>query len=177
MDPAPGDPRHDLGPTPDSTCDSLPGAVPQTLSWDFQVRFIDLNASGHLDNLQILRAVDEARHRLLGVGEPGAAQLLVGLLEHTPSSVTTLVAAHRVDYRRELWFAADPLAITLWVCRLGGSSFDVATEVRQSRDEPIAAVAVTTVVLVDTASGSPWPMSAPVRAALAAYLAPAPALR
>lgn len=177
MDPAPGEPRHDLGPNRDSTPGSIPGASPQTLNWDFQVRFIDLNASGHLDNLQILRAVDEARHRLLGVGEPGAAQLLVGLLEAKPTSVTILVAAHRVDYRRELWFAADPLAIRVWICRLGASSFDVATEVRQTRDDPLAAVVVTTVVLLDTAHGSPWPMSAPVRAALAAYLGPAPTLR
>ena len=70
MDPALGDSRHDpaVGSGASSAVDSAQG--PRTFAWDFQVRFIDLNASGHLDNLQILRAVDEARHRLLGVGEP-----------------------------------------------------------------------------------------------------------
>ncbi len=181
MDPAPGDSRHDpaVGSAAGSAVGSTVGSAqgPRTFSWDFQVRFIVLNASGHLDNLQILRAVDEARHRLLGVGEPGAAPLLVGLLADAPAHVATLVAAHRVEYRRELWFAAAPLDITLWVCRVGGSSFDVATEVRQSPAEPIAAVAVTPVVLVDTTTRSPWPLSAPVRAALTAYLGPAPTLR
>lgn len=69
---------------------------------------MDLNASGHLDNLQILRAVDEARHRLLGVGEPGGPQILAGLLQPAPPEVAMLVAAHRVEYRRELWYAAAP---------------------------------------------------------------------
>ncbi len=174
MDPAPGDPHH-LAPSADP--DHPTTGSPQRFSWDFQVRFMDLNASGHLDNLQILRAVDEARHRLLGVREPGGPQVIDGILAFAPPAVTMLLAAHRVEYRRELWYAAEPLALTLWVCRLGSSSFDVATEVRQRPDGPVAAVAVTTVVLVDADVGRPWPMSELVGAALAAYLDAPPGLR
>ena len=146
-------------------------------TWSFQVRFMDLNPSGHLDNLQILRAVDEARHRLLGVREPGGPPVLSGLIDGAPIQVTMLVAAHRVEYRRELWLSSDPLELTLWVCRVGGSSFDVATEVRQSTGAPVAALAVTTVVLMDPSVGAAWALSDPIRAALAAYSGPAPAFR
>ena len=174
MDPAPGEPRH-LAPS--ANPDHPKTGSEQRFSWDFQVRFIDLNASGHLDNLQILRAVDEARHRLLGVGEPGGPQILAGLLQPAPPEVAMLVAAHRVEYRRELWYAAAPLSLTLWVCRIGTSSLDVATEVRQTLADPVGALAITTVVLVDTARGGPWPLTGEVRAALAAYEGPAPAFR
>jgi acyl-CoA thioester hydrolase len=174
MEPAPGDSHH-LASCADPD-HPTPGS-PQRFSWDFQVRFMDLNASGHLDNLQILRAVDEARHRLLGVGEPGGPQVLVGLLEPAPPEVAMLVAAHRVEYRRELWYAAAPLSLSLWVCRVGTSSLDVATEVRQTPADPVGALALTTVVLIDTAAQAPWPLSDQVRATLAAHSGPAPAFR
>ncbi len=88
-----------------------------------------------------------------------------------------LVAAHRVEYRRELWYAAAPLSLSLWVCRVGTSSLDVATEVRQTPADPVGALALTTVVLIDTAAQAPWPISDQVRARLAAYSGPAPAFR
>jgi acyl-CoA thioester hydrolase len=170
MDPALREARHDAAEDPATS----PG---RRFTWSFQVRFMDLNPSGHLDNLQILRAVDEARHRLLGVREPGGPPVLSGLIDGAPIQVTMLVAAHRVEYRRELWLSSDPLELTLWVCRVGGSSFDVATEVRQSTGAPVAALAVTTVVLMDPSVGAAWALSDPIRAALAAYSGPAPAFR
>ncbi len=140
-------------------------------------RVEDVNVAGHLDNLAILRAVDEGRNEFLGMPRlPG----LPGVFDGFGAGVAPFVVAHRAEYRRELHHApAVPLEVTLWICRLGSSSLDVAAEVRQSSGAPVALVATTTVVLMTfTDEGiRRWQVDEPARAALAAYLHEAPAFR
>ncbi len=148
------------------------------LSWRYPARVSDLNPGGHLDNLHILRVADETRFQLLGMREPSGATITPGLLDQAPRRVVSLVAAHRADYLRELWYSpTEPLQSQLWVCRLGGSSFDLACEIRQDPQAPVAARVVTTIVLVDLDAGAPWALDDTVRGALTAYLGPPPGLR
>ena len=145
--------------------------------WGFHPRFVDLNAGGHLDNVAVLRAIDEGRHRLLGVGEAGGPRLVSGLLDSTPQAVMPMVVGHHINYVRELQYAADPLEITAWVRRLGRTPFEVATEVRQGPRQEVAAIAVTAVVTVDTSTHAPWVISEDLRETLAAYAGPSPPVR
>ena len=193
MSPAPGDPHHDpVTETSGSASDRAlgpagPGApgsgeaptVPgKRFEWRYQVRVSDLNPGGHVDNLHILRVADEARFHLLGRREPGGSRLVLsGCLDALPDGKDELVAANRVDYLRELWFADVPLHVAVWVCRLGRSSFDLAAEIRQTPEEPPATRLVTTFVLYDRTTGAPWELDAAVRGALAAYLGDPPKLR
>jgi acyl-CoA thioester hydrolase len=170
MDLAPGEPRHDPADAPDEP-------VSRRLVWPFHPRFADLNAARHMDNVTVLRAVDEARHRLLGFGTEGGSVFGGGLLDRAPATVQPLVVGHRINYLRELTVAAEPLELTLWVCRLGRTSFDVATEVRQRAGGPLAAVAVSSLATVDVAAGRPWELAGEARDALAAYLGAVPTLR
>lgn len=145
----------------------------------YATRIEDLNVAAHLDNLRILRAVDEARNTFLGM--PGAG--IPGVFDGFGARVAPFVAAHRVEYRAELGYhAAEPLEVSLWVCRLGRTSLDVAAEVRQAPGEPVAVVAVTTVVLLTHGADpheppSPWAVTDAARAALAAYQGDPPAFR
>lgn len=144
----------------------------------YQLRVEDLNPSGHMDNLCILRAFDEARHVMLGMRGPGGVVVAPGMLDAAGPDVTQLVARHRVEYVRELHYDPDhPLDVQIWVCRVGGSSFDLAAEVRQRAGDPVAALIESTTVLIGVADGRPWPMSAEVRTAVTAYLGPAPTFR
>ena len=144
----------------------------------YQLRVEDLNPSGHMDNLCILRAVDEVRHVLLGMRGPGGVSVVAGMLDAAGPEVTQLVARHQVDYLRELHYhPSEPLEVTMWVCRVGTSSFDLAAEVRQGVDTPVAARVKSTTVLIDIAAGAPWAMSEAVRADITAYLGPEPTLR
>jgi acyl-CoA thioester hydrolase len=136
----------------------------------YATRIEDLNVAGHLDNLRILRAVDEARNTFLGM--PGAG--LPGAFDGFGAQVAPFVAAHRVEYRAELGYAAEPLEVTLWVCRVGRTSLEVAAEVRQAPGEPVAVVASTSVVLLTFGAGPhdrpcPWVVTDAAREALAAY--------
>lgn len=144
----------------------------------YQLRVEDLNPSGHMDNLCIMRAFDEARHVMLGMRGPGGVVVAPGMLDAAGPGVTQLVARHQVDYVRELHYDPDhPLEVRIWVCRVGGSSFDLAAEVRQRAGDEVAAVIASTTVLLDVATARPWPMSEEVRIAISSYLGPAPAFR
>ena len=139
----------------------------------YQLRVEDLNPSGHMDNLCILRAVDEVRHVLLGMRGPGWVVVVPGMLDAAGPGVTQLVASHQVDYLRELHYhPSEQLAVEMWVCRVGSSSFDLAAEVRQDLEAPVAARVRSTTVLIDVAAGAPWRMSDRVRADITAYLGP-----
>lgn len=139
----------------------------------YQLRVEDLNPSGHMDNLCILRAVDEVRHVLLGMRGPGGVVVVPGMLDAAGPGVTQLVASHQVDYLRELHYhPSEQLAVEMWVCRVGSSSFDLAAEVRQDLEAPVAARVRSTTVLIDVAAGAPWRMSDRVRADITAYLGP-----
>lgn len=139
----------------------------------YQLRVEDLNPSGHMDNLCILRAVDEIRHVLLGMRGPGGVVVVPGMLDAAGPGVTQLVASHQVDYLRELHYhPSEQLAVEMWVCRVGSSSFDLAAEVRQDLEAPVAARVRSTTVLIDVAAGAPWRMSDRVRADITAYLGP-----
>ena len=139
----------------------------------YQLRVEDLNPSGHMDNLCILRAVDEVRHVLLGMRGPGGVVVVPGMLDAAGPGVTQLVASHQVDYLRELHYhPSEQLAVEMWVCRVGSSSFDLAAEVRQDLEAPVAARVRSTTVLIDVAAGAPWRMSDVVRADITAYLGP-----
>ncbi|MEI2826912.1 MAG: acyl-CoA thioesterase [Dermatophilaceae bacterium] len=144
----------------------------------YQLRVEDLNPSGHMDNLCILRAVDEVRHVLLGMRGPSGVSVVAGMLDAAGPEITQLVARHQVDYLRELHYhPSEPLDVTMWVCRVGTSSFDLAAEVRQDTDSPVAARVMSTTVLIDVVAGAPWPMSEAVRADVTAYLGQEPAFR
>jgi acyl-CoA thioester hydrolase len=139
----------------------------------YQLRVEEMNPSGHMDNLCILRAVDEVRHVLLGMRGPGGVVVVPGMLEAAGPGVTQLVASHQVDYLRELHYhPSEQLAVEMWVCRVGSSSFDLAAEVRQDLEAPVAARVRSTTVLIDVAAGAPWRMSDRVRADITAYLGP-----
>ncbi len=152
-----------------------------TLVFDTEIhpRFRDLNMGNHIDSVEAIRVIDEARIQFLRFA-PLAPNPdgVVGLLGTLPSGVGELVAAQRVDYHAEMRFAAfRGFDARLWVSRVGGSSFDVSTELHAVPDAPPSLIAVTTVALWDHNAQRSWAMSEEFRAVLTAFLAPPVPLR
>lgn len=151
---------------------------------EIQARLRDINLGGHIDNVEAIRVLDEARIRFFGLGR-GAVIAGVepepGVLDQVPHGVTNLVGGLRVDYLAEMRFAThQPFRVRLWVGRVGGSSFTVQSEIHMTaRGEggPPAVVAETSVVLWDTATNRPWTIDPTVRSALETYQGPTVPLR
>lgn len=143
---------------------------------EIQARMRDINLAGHVDNVEAIRIIDEARLLFLRAGDPsrGIAPVLAAL----PDGVSELVGSQRVDYRDEMRFVAfQPFLVRLWTGHVGRSSFTVEYELRIAAGHPPAIVGETACVFWDSATQASWPLSDEVRAALEAHLAEPVALR
>lgn len=143
---------------------------------EIQARLRDVNLGGHVDNVEAIRVLDEARLLFLRYAPAPDADGRTGLLRASPVGVTELVGAQRVDYHAEMRFVPfQPFVVRMWVSHVGGSSFSVASELRVHPDHAPAIVAETTMVL--WGEGSSWRMTDEVRADMARYAGPPVALR
>jgi acyl-CoA thioester hydrolase len=130
------------------------------------VRWGDLDAQGHVNNAAYVDYLQEARVHFL-LGGPSAASRLLD------SGV--LVVSHQVEYLRPIGFGDRPLAISVWVDRIGGSRFWIGYEVFDGED--LAARARTALVPFDLEGGQLRRLTAEEREFLTGYLAPAEPLR
>ncbi|QCB94072.1 acyl-CoA thioesterase [Cellulomonas shaoxiangyii] len=141
-----------------------------------QLRWSDMDAYGHVNNVEMLRLLEEARIEAFwshpagpdGTRPDGAWPTAV--LDAGPGTgLATLVARQEIEYVRPLGYRRSPVVVEMWIGHLGGASLDVCYEVR---DAPAAADAsapyaraVTTLVLVDAATGAPQRIAAEQRTA------------
>ncbi|MBL1066477.1 thioesterase family protein [Streptomyces sp. 7-21] len=109
------------------------------------LRWSDMDAFGHVNNVVFLRYLEEARIDLFFrvAREADAGTFASG----------SVVAHHEIDYLRPLTYRPEPVTIELWVTRLGGASLTVAYEVKDERET--YARASTVVVPYDLAEGRP----------------------
>lgn len=142
----------------------------QVFECEIQARLRDVNLGGHVDNVEAIRILDEARILFLRYAAIDPAAPRAGLLGGLPDGVVELVGSQRVDYHAEMRFAAyTSFRLRLWVTRVGRSSFTVASQLRTHADHPPAIVAETSLVLWDHGTGASWPMTDEVRATLEGY--------
>ncbi|WP_016908718.1 acyl-CoA thioesterase [Streptomyces xiaopingdaonensis] len=94
--------------------------------YECPVRWSDMDAFGHVNNVVFLRYLEEARidfmFRLARREEPSS---------FTGGSV---VARHEIDYVRPLVHRHEPVTVQTWVTKLGAASIDLAYEVGE--DDP-----------------------------------------
>lgn len=166
-----------------------------------QLRWSDMDAYGHVNNVELLRLLEEARIEAfwahpapadpLGDGAAPATgpadreRWPTAVLDAGPGARTaTLVARQEVEYLRPLGYRRTPVVVDMWIGHLGGASIDVCYEVHDASPDDAAAGApgpyaraVTTLVLVDAASGSPRRIGETERAAWLPYVEAPPAFR
>jgi len=132
-------------------------------TYDCRVRWSDVDAYGHVNNVKYFEYYQEARiaflQRLGGDWSPGA------------SSERFVVARLTVDYRRPMLFRAEPFPIDSWVSRIGRSSYDVKAQIRDG--EQVLSWATAVLVGYDLATARARPLSDAERSALGAVLEPA----
>lgn len=143
--------------------------VPVTLRW------ADLDAYGHVNNVEVLRLLEEAR--IAAFWRHGADSAPTAVLDSGPQAAThTFVASTEVEYLAPLGYHRDPVTVELWIGHLGGASLDVCYRVLAPVDHTAGGPEVphvqarTTIVVVDGPTGRPRRLSEAERAAWAPYL-------
>lgn len=135
------------------------------------LRWSDMDAYAHINNVQFLRLLEDARVIAFRDWFDQDRSLL---------DEGVLVSRHEIEYRRPLGFRLEPVRIETWVSRIGGAGFDVAYIVRDPHGlgDEVYAVAETELALYDFASASPRRMRPEERASLEAVKGmPAPLRR
>jgi acyl-CoA thioester hydrolase len=143
----------------------LPYAAHVALRWS------DMDAYAHINNVQFLRLLEDARVIAFRDWFSQDRSLL---------DEGVLVSRHEIEYRRPLGFRPEPVRIEMWVSRIGGAGFDVGYVVRDPEGvgEEVYAVAETELALYDFTTTSPRRLRPDERACLEAVRGePAPMRR
>jgi acyl-CoA thioester hydrolase len=130
-----------------------------------QVRWDDMDAFGHVNNVTFFAYMQEARTGMLFAGEAA---------EHIPDLIKgVVVARHEIDYRRPLEWRPEPIEVDVWTSHIKASSFTLKYEMRDQLATPkpvVLAEAMTVLVPFDLAAGRPRRVSHAERHFLSRYL-------
>jgi acyl-CoA thioester hydrolase len=129
------------------------------------VRWDDMDAFGHVNNVTFFAYMQEARTGMLFAGEAA---------DHIPDLIKgVVVARHEIDYRRPLEWRPEPIEVDVWTTQIRSSSFTLRYEMRDQLAKPkpvVLAEALTVLVPFDLAAGRPRRVSASERHFLGRYL-------
>lgn len=150
--------------------------IPISLRWS------DLDAYQHVNNVEMLDLLQEARIEAFWRREDVVDPLPTAVVESGPDAKThTFVAHQEIEYLRPLPYTRRPVLVEMWLGRVGGAAIQVCYEVHDGApDVPLTAGdplggtpyarATTTLVLVDAATGAPRRISEDERAAWEPYV-------
>ncbi|MCC6375898.1 MAG: acyl-CoA thioesterase [Microbacteriaceae bacterium] len=118
-----------------------------------QLRWGDMDAYNHVNNVEIMRLLEEARVRAFWRPPTGEAAPTAVLNAEAGSDTITLIAGHVVEYLAPIEYHRDPVDVQLWLSGVGGASATICYEiVSQSQ---LSVRAESTMVFVDAATGRP----------------------
>ncbi|HEY5201699.1 MAG TPA: thioesterase family protein [Acidothermaceae bacterium] len=144
------------------TASSLAASVRFTFSCP--VRWDDMDAFGHVNNVTFLTYMQEARTGMLFAGEAA---------EHIPDLIKgVVVARHEIDYRRPLEWRPEPIEVDVWTGEVKSASFVLRYEMRDQIADVVLAEAMTVLVPFDLDAGRPRRVSQAERDFLSRYLEP-----
>ncbi|WP_334171918.1 acyl-CoA thioesterase [Sinomonas sp.] len=154
--------------------------MPAAYQFPLQLRFGDVDSYGHVNNVRFLQFLEDARVHWLreplprgeqdGGTESGTESTMYDFV--TPENFT-LVGRHEIEYLAPLLYRPAPIAVNLWLTRLGGSSFDLGYSVAERDGSTLYAYAATSMVLVSRSTGRPVRVPPGLRAAFGHYTGPA----
>ena len=146
------------------------------------VRWADLDAYGHVNNVAVLRLLEEARIAAFWRHPEArdAGLWPTAVLDAGPGATThTLVARSEIEYLLPLGYRRDPVTVEMWIGHLGGASLEVCYQVTTAigGETTVYVRASTTMVLIDATTERPRRSGATERAAWAPYLEEPVAMR
>jgi acyl-CoA thioester hydrolase len=120
------------------------------------MRWGDMDAYGHINNVQIIRMLEEARIAAFGpprgAGMPGV-EPKVSLFNDVEEGTMALVVEHKVRYVRTLEYRNVPAVVQLWIGAVKGASFDIHYVVRDPVTGEDCVKATTHLAFVDEGTG------------------------
>lgn len=120
------------------------------------MRWGDMDAYGHINNVQIVRMLEEARIGAFGpprgAGLPGV-EPHVSLFNDVPEGTMALVVDHKIRYVRTLEYRNVPAVVEVWVGAVKGASFDIHYLIKDPVTAEECVKASSHLAFVDEATG------------------------
>ncbi|WP_324612870.1 acyl-CoA thioesterase [Streptomyces specialis] len=123
------------------------------------LRWSDMDAFGHVNNVVFLRYLEEAR-----------IDFMFRLARQAASTAFTggsVVARHEIQYLKPLHHRHEPVLIQIWVTELGNASVTVAYEIKDG--ETVYVRAATVIVPFNLEAGRPRRLTAEEKTFLEKY--------
>lgn len=138
------------------------------------LRWADLDAYGHVNNVAVLTLLEEARIAAFWRHPEAAEQAHpTAVLDASPGADTvTVVARQELEYLAAVPHLREPVVVEMWLGRLGGASIEVCYEITSSTagGRTVHVQAMTTVVMLEAVSGRPRRLTAAERTAWEPYV-------
>lgn len=122
-----------------------------------QLRWHDLDAQQHINNVAFVAYMQEARVDFLFTRKGQAGGLANGVV----------VAQQQIEYLAPLDWRPEPIAVETWVTHIGGASFTLSYEIKDATT--VYAKASTVMVAFDLATAAPRRLTDAERQLLAGY--------
>lgn len=126
--------------------------VQNRLTLQIPLRWGDMDAYGHINNVEIVRILEEARVHAFGqpagTGRPGN-EATIPVFNDLPAGVQILVVEHRIKYLAALNYRNIPLRAELWVTAMKGASFTLAYALYDPVDGTKCVIAETVLAFFD----------------------------
>jgi acyl-CoA thioester hydrolase len=107
------------------------------------LRWSDMDAFGHVNNVVHLRYLEEARIDLLfRLAREGAAPG-----GDVPFAGGSVVARHEIDYLRPLYHRHEPVVVETWVTKIAAASATLGYEVKDAGEGGAVYVRASTVIV------------------------------
>ncbi len=158
-----------------------------------ELRWGDMDAYGHVNNVTQLRLLEEARVRALGSpthsvdapttpGQFGITDTISGIrippiFGAASETTELLVASHAIEYRRPILYRAGPIAIDLVISEVKPASVTIGYVIAEPDGAVAYTLAETVIVFVDRTSSRPRRMSQEETAAMEDVIRPAVPMR
>jgi acyl-CoA thioester hydrolase len=138
------------------------------------LRWGDQDAYGHVNNVEVLRLIEEARVRAFWRSETPELDLPSAVLELTTDSDTwSLVARLETEYLAPMPYTRAPIDVEVWIGRLGGASIEICFELYSPAGltpRVLYARSATTIVTVAAGTGRPTRIPGHLREAWAPWI-------
>lgn len=161
-----------------NTNQNTPAAISEVISpneVEVHLRWGDMDALAHVNNVQIARLFEESRVRLiekwLGDDDQQSGERKMGLSVIGP----LVIAQQRIEYINPLHYSTNPAIVKGWISSIGTSSFTFSYELRDAQGLRCA-LAEALLVLFDPPRGT-RKVSPELRLLLEKWLAPAAQFR
>lgn len=140
------------------------------------MRWGDMDAYGHINNVEVVRLLEEAR--IHAFGPPGGTGALgqdppVALFSSVPAGVQALVVEHRIRYTATLDYRNLPLKVDVWITDMKPASLNIAYRIHDPVTNRVCVKAHTTLAFVDGESGALLRITAEQKQQLEPYIGPA----